>query len=286
MQYPLFVANDPWLEPHAPTILSWLEFAEKKENELCSETSLVDFAQGHKWYGLHKTGEGWVIRDWAPNATKIYLTGSFNNWQELENFQLKNTGNGNWELYLSKDTIKHGDLYAFSMHWNGGSGKRIPAWCNRVVQDEKTLVFNAQVWAPEYGYDWGNSDFQRNGEAPLIYESHVGMAGEEERVHTFNEFRQNVLPRIKKAGYNTLQLMAIPEHPYYGSFGYHVSGFFAPSSRFGTPEELKQLIDEAHGMGISVIMDLVHSHAVKNEIEGLGKIRRKPFSVFPRRDKG
>ncbi len=286
MEYPLFVRNDPWLEPHAPTILSWLEFSEKKEKELCSGTTLFNFAQGHKWYGLHKTAEGWAIRDWAPNATEIYLTGSFNDWQESEKFQLKNTGAGNWELYLSQDTIKHGDLYAFSIHWDGGSGKRIPAWCRRVVQDESTLIFNAQVWAPEHAYKWKNPEFQRTSEAPLIYESHIGMAGEEERVHTFNEFRQNVLPRVKEAGYNTLQLMAIPEHPYYGSFGYHVSSFFAPSSRFGTPEELKQLIDEAHEMGISVIMDLVHSHAVKNEVEGLGKYDGTRYQFFHEGAKG
>ncbi len=280
MEHPLFIQNDPWLKPYAATILSWLEFAENKEKELCGGNSLTVLAQGHQWYGLHKTGENWVFRDWAPGATAIFLIGEFNGWQEQEGFQFKNTGNGNWTLVLSGEKLKHGDLYALSMHWSGGSAKRIPAWCRRVVQDESTLIFYAQVWQPETSYQWQNMAFQRTGEAPLIYESHIGMAGEEERVHTFNEFRQNILPRIKKAGYNTIQLMAIPEHPYYGSFGYHVSGFFAPSSRFGTPEELKQLIDEAHGMGISVIMDLVHSHAVKNEIEGLGKYDGTRFQFF------
>ena len=93
------------------------------------------------------------------------------------------------------------------------------------------------------------------------------MSTNEEKVGTYNEFRQNILPRVAKDGYNAIQIMAIQEHPYYGSFGYHVSSFFAASSRFGTPDELKQLIDEAHGMGIAVIMDIVHSHAVKNEVE-------------------
>ncbi|MDP3180524.1 MAG: alpha-amylase family glycosyl hydrolase, partial [Bacteroidota bacterium] len=115
---------------------------------------------------------------------------------------------------------------------------------------------------------------------------HIGMAGENERVHTYNEFQTDILPRIHQAGYNTIQLMAIPEHPYYGSFGYHVSSFFAPSSRFGTPEELKQLVDEAHGMGISVIIDLVHSHAVKNENEGLGKYDGTRWQFFHDGGKG
>lgn len=97
------------------------------------------------------------------------------------------------------------------------------------------------------------------------------MAQEEERIGNYNEFRKKILPRIAKDGYNAIQIMAIQEHPYYGSFGYHVSSFFAPSSRFGTPDELKQLIDEAHALGIAVIMDIVHSHAVKNEVEGLGR---------------
>jgi 1,4-alpha-glucan branching enzyme len=126
-------------------------------------------------------------------------------------------------------------LYALSVHWAINHGKRIPAWATRVVQDSSTHIFNAQVWAPENPYQWKNPDFQRNNEPLLIYEAHIGMAGEEERVHTYNEFREEMLPRIKANGYNTIQLMAIPEHPYYGSFGYHVSGFFAASSRFGTP---------------------------------------------------
>jgi 1,4-alpha-glucan branching enzyme len=166
------------------------------------------------------------------------------------------------------------------MFWPDGAGKRIPAWAFRTVQDEKTYMFNAQVWHPEDPYQWKYPPLKRNGEPLLIYEAHIGMAGEEERVHTCEEFRRNILPRVKENGYNTIQLVAIPEHPYYGSFGYHVSGFFAPSSRFGTPDELKALIDEAHGMGISVIMDLVHSHAVRNEIEGLGKYDGTRYQFF------
>ena len=106
------------------------------------------------------------------------------------------------------------------------------------------------------------------------------MGGNAERVSTYEEFRQNVLPRVDALGYNCIQIMAIQEHPYYGSFGYHVSSFFAASSRFGTPEELKALIDDAHGRGIAVIMDLVHSHAVKNEQEGLGNFDGTPYQYF------
>lgn len=280
MQIPGFVKNDPWLEPYGAVVSSWQQAAKRKEAELTGGRNLVEFAGGHLWFGLHRTAEGWVMRDWAPHAEAMFLTGPFNNWTENDAYRFRSRGNGEWELELNENQLHHGDLYAFSIRWPGGQGKRIPAWANRVVQDGQTLIFNAQVWAPPQPYRWRHPDFKRGGEAPLIYEAHVGMAGEEERVHTYREFTEQVLPRIKKAGYNTIQLMAVQEHPYYGSFGYHVSGFFAPSSRFGTPHELKTLIDSAHGMGMAVIMDMVHSHAVKNEVEGLGKYDGTRYQFF------
>ena len=286
MKLPNFVKYDSYLQPFASTIIARLNAAKLKEKEILQGTGLTEFAQGHKWYGLHFENNQWVIRDWAPNATAIFLTGEFNNWQELPEYELYSIGSGNWELKLPSEKMTHNDLFAFSTYWNGGQGKRIPAWINRVVQDNNTKIFNAQVWAPKDPYHWMNEDFRRSSEAPLIYEAHVGMAGEEPRVHTYDEFRIHILPKIKNAGYNTIQLMAIPEHPYYGSFGYHVSSFFAPSSRFGTPEELKHLVDEAHGMGISVIIDLVHSHAVKNEVEGLGKYDGTRYQFFHDGPKG
>ncbi len=286
MKLPNLVKNDSYLEPFAKTVISRLKIAEEKEREILQGRSLSEFAQGHKWYGLHREKKQWIIRDKAPNATAIYLIGEFNGWQELPEYAFHSVGSGDWELILPLEKMNHGDLFAFSMFWEGGQGKRIPAWSYRSVQDDHTKIFNAQVWAPEKSFRWKYPKFQRSAEAPLIYEAHIGMAGEDQRVHTYNEFRTNILPRIQKAGYNTIQFMAIPEHPYYGSFGYHVSSFFAPSSRFGTPEELKQLVDEAHGMGISVIMDLVHSHAVKNEIEGLGKYDGTRWQFFHDGPKG
>ena len=113
-----------------------------------------------------------------------------------------------------------------------------------------------------------------------VYEAHVGMATEEERVGTFSEFTRDVLPRIASLDYNAIQLMAIMEHPYYGSFGYHVCNFFAVSSRFGTPEELKTLIDTAHGLGMLVIMDVIHSHSVKNVNEGLNHFDGTDYQYF------
>ncbi len=286
METPEIIKNDPYLEPFKGDFKRWEEKLKVKEGEILEGRSIADFASGHLYFGLFRTSTGWVIREWAPHATAVYLTGSFNEWHERADFCFSAIGNGCWELKLDENRIAHGDLYALSVHWPGGQGKRIPAWTRRSVQDEHTLIFNAQVWSPSSDYMWQNRNFIRQAEAPIIYEAHIGMSGEEARVHTFNEFRTELLPKIKAGGYNTIQLMAIPEHPYYGSFGYHISSFFAASSRFGTPEELKQLIDEAHGMGITVIMDIVHSHAVKNVVEGLGSYDGTRYQFFHDGERG
>ena len=266
------VKNDPWLEPFEGAICGRHDHAMWKLNELTNggKQTLSDFASGYLYFGLHKMSRGWVLREWAPNATDIYLVGDFNGWQEDEAYKMTRIDNGNWEIKLKTNQLHHGDLYKLKVKWNGGEGERIPSYANRVVQDDATKIFSAQVWAPAHPYEFKKKNFKPDTNPLLIYECHIGMAQDAEKVGTYTEFKDNILPRIKKDGYNAIQVMAVAEHPYYGSFGYHVSNFFAPSSRFGTPEELKELIDKAHEMGIAVIMDIVHSHAVKNEIEGLG----------------
>jgi len=277
------VKNDAYLAPYEDAIRGRHEHALWKMNQLTQngKLTLSDFANGHNYYGLHQTADGWVFREWAPNATEIYLVGDFNGWNEQEAYQCHRIeGTGNWELTLPHDAMQHGQYYKMRVHWEGGEGERIPAWAQRVVQDEASKIFSAQVWAPATSYVWKKKTFKPQTSPLLIYECHIGMAQDEEKVGTYNEFREKVLPRIIKDGYNAIQIMAIQEHPYYGSFGYHVSSFFAASSRFGTPEELKALIDEAHKNGIAVIMDIVHSHAVKNEVEGLGNLAGDPNQYF------
>lgn len=275
------IENDSWLAPYTDAIQGRHQHALDKEAQLTDQgsKSLSEFASGYLYFGLHPTDKGWVIREWAPNATHIYLIGTFNNWQEKEEYELKPLDNGNWELTLPETAIHHLDLYKLMVHWNGGCGERIPAWATRVVQDENTKIFSAQVWNPIQPYKFKNPIVPQTNPL-LIYECHIGMAQNEEKVGTYNEFREHILPRIVKDGYNCIQIMAVQEHPYYGSFGYHVSSLFAPSSRFGTPDELKQLIDEAHGLGLAVIMDIVHSHAVKNEVEGLANYAGDPNQYF------
>ncbi len=267
---PPLVENDTWLLPYADTILRRIELVRQRQSVLCRGRKLSDIALGHLYYGLHKTNHEWIFREWAPNATEIFLVGDFSGWEIHEKFALKNKFNGNWEITLPLETIKHGQRYKLFVKWNGGEAYRLPAYGNRMVQNEETKVFDAEIWAPSQPFKWKNPDYVPTFSNPLIYETHVGMSSEQEKVSSYKEFTTTILPRIKRAGYNTVQLMAIQEHPYYGSFGYHVSNFFAVSSRFGTPDDLKLLIDTAHGMGLSVIMDIIHSHSVQNEIEGLG----------------
>ena len=278
------VKNDSYLVPFNEAICGRHNHAVERIKELTFEgkQTLSDFANGYNYYGLHKTNGKWIFREWAPNATNLYLIGDFNNWERSREYQCKRIEGtaGDWELILDEDKIHHGDLFKMYVFWNGGEGERIPAWAQRVVQDEGTKIFSAQVWFPEEEHQWKHKTFKPNRAPLLIYECHIGMGQDAEKVGTYVEFRKNVLPRIVDEGYNAIQIMAIQEHPYYGSFGYHVSSFFAPSSRFGTPEELKELIDDAHSNGLAVIMDIVHSHAVKNEIEGLGNLAGDPNQYF------
>ena len=265
--------SDSWLEPYANIINDrHKKILNKIEDIKVDFGSLEEFALAHEYYGLHRTSNGWIFREWAPNATKIFLIGEFSSWQEKPEYELHRIEFGNWEIKLPLKALKHADKYKLSVHWNNGQGERIPAYVRRVVQNNDTKLFDAQVWQPEQPFEWTDQNFKIDTKQPrLIYEAHIGMSGETEGVATYDDFRRNVLPHVIATGYNTLQLMAIQEHPYYGSFGYHVSNFFAASSRFGTPEDLKRLINEAHNAGIAVIMDIVHSHAVKNENEGLSK---------------
>lgn len=266
------INDDPWLEPYAAAIEGRHEDAARKIQELTGGSgNLDDFANAYNYYGLHRDQQGWTLREWAPHATSIYLVGTFSDWKECEPYRMQPVADGNWEIKLPARAMKHGDLFKLHVHWDGGWGERIPAYATRVVQDETTKIFSAQVWCPEKPYQFKVKHFVPNTAPLLIYECHIGMAEDKEGVGTYEEFRVNVLPRVIKDGYNAIQIMAIQEHPYYGSFGYHVSSFYAASSRFGTPDELKHLIDDAHAAGIAVIMDIVHSHAVKNEVEGLGR---------------
>lgn len=283
--------NDPWLAPYADAIEGRHQDVLRKLAELMPEgagvSKLKDFANGYKYFGLHREETAWVFREWLPNATEVYLIGEFNDWKPRDDYALKLIGNGVWEGRFNLEAIGNGMLYKLLVRWPGGEGEHIPAYANLVVQDPESHIFSAKVNESEKPYQWKVRSFTPDVRPLLIYECHIGMAQEREGVGTYEEFRQKVLPRIDADGYNAIQIMAVQEHPYYGSFGYHVSSFYAPSSRFGTPDELRALIDDAHQRGIAVIMDIVHSHAVKNVTEGLALQDGTPDLYFhsgPRRE--
>ena len=261
---------DPWLAPYSGEIdLRMDRFMERRKQLVDDARSVSDFADGYLYFGIHRAEDGWVVREWLPGADAAFLIGDFNAWSR-ETHPMVRKENGVWEIILpGKDALKHGQFVKLWVKRNGQGFERLPAYAVKVKQDPKTHVLCAQVWDPE-PFPWTDKGYRNlEAPAPLIYETHIGMATEEERIGTYLEFADHILPRIKKLGYNTVQLMAVQEHPYYGSFGYQVSSFFAASSWYGEPEGLKHLINKAHGMGIRVLLDVVHSHACPNVGEGL-----------------
>lgn len=255
---------DPYLEPFKEDLsLRLFEFARTKKRLLGTDGSLVDFANGYKYFGFQQESKHWTFREWAPNAKRAWLVGDFNNWEN--NFELKQAYGGTWEISIPGMLPVGSKVKIKLLLPSGETVYRVPSYIMFAIPNERHEL-DGVIVQPKY--DWKNKAPQLK-EAPLIYEAHIGISTEEYKINSYKEFTRDVLPRIKKAGYNTIQLMAIMEHPLYASFGYQVSNFFAISSRFGQPEDLMELIDQAHGMGLRVLLDVVHSHAVKNIEDGL-----------------
>ncbi|MDR0921856.1 MAG: alpha amylase C-terminal domain-containing protein [Lactobacillales bacterium] len=274
---------DPYLTPFAGDIdLRMENLKNTKKRLLVGAENLKDFANGADYFGFQETADGWYYREWAPNATSLALIGEFNDWNAYSHL-LQRVENGNWELFVEGEKLPIGSKVKVRVTADGKTFDRIPTYIERAVQDETTKEFTGEIWQSKYMWQHTSATLE---EAPLIYESHIGISSEDYKISTYKEFMETVLPRVKKEGYNTIQLMAIMEHPLYASFGYQVSNFFAVSSRFGTPDELKALIDTAHGMGIIVLLDVVHSHAVKNTAEGLNEFDGTDYQFFHAGEKG
>ena len=274
------IALDPSLAPYAADLdLRQRNYQRKLRELMLPWQSLYEIADGHTYFGFHRTEIGWVYREWAPGAEKMYLTGEFCNWARHA-YPMKKGENGVFTLERpGKDALKHGQKVLVIPVHEGQELDRIPLYAKKVVQDPETRGFTAVIHDPEVPYTWHDRDFVPEKEL-FIYETHIGMAQEEPRVGTYREFTEKILPRVKALGYNTLQIMAIMEHPYYGSFGYQVTNLYAACSRFGDPEDLKALIDAAHGMGIAVLLDVVHSHACINTREGINQFDGTDYQFF------
>ncbi len=277
---------DPYLTPYAKDIELRMDNYNNKRKELLGrKRKLAEFANGHHYFGFHRTRSGWVYREWAPAAEEMYLTGDFNDWN-TRSHPMERLENGVFEIAVKgRNTLMPGQKVQAIVIHQGQELRRIPLYATRVVQDPVTYQWCAELEEPMAAFPWTDSGF-RPRETPLIYECHIGMAQESYKVGSYREFKENILPRVKELGYNTIQIMAIMEHPYYGSFGYQVSNFFAASSRYGSSDDLKDLVNTAHGMGIAVLLDVVHSHAVKNTNEGLNMFDGTEYQFFHSGPKG
>lgn len=270
---------DPWIKNYKNDIDLRMSEYEKQKQRLVGDKSLKDFANGHQYYGIHKVKGGWIYREWAPNAKGLYLIGDFNNW-DRHSHPLRKINDQDWEIFVKKiRTIPHKSRFKVMVDDGKSIKDRIPLFATRVERDEN-FDFSAVIENPRKKFVWTDQDFKTQKEDLLIYEAHIGMAQEKYGVGSYKEFEKNILPRIKELGYNTVQLMAIAEHPYYASFGYHVSNFFAASSWFGESNDLKSLINTAHFLGLNVIMDIVHSHSVKNTAEGINEFDGTDYQFF------
>ena len=262
---------DPLLKPYAADVALRMERNAAVRKQLLGDSAALSaFANGYLYYGFHRTQAGWVFREWAPGADAIHLIGDFNDWNRASH-PLRRLDGGVWEIELSgADALKHGQHVKLQITRGGRSFDRIPAYIRYTVQDPLTHQLTGVIWAPERPFQWTDGGYGRKKISPLmIYEAHIGMAQEREGIGTYREFADFNLERIKSLGYNAVQLMAVMEHPYYASFGYQVSSFFAASHWYGEPDDLKALVDKAHSLGMYVLLDVVHSHACANVGEGL-----------------
>ena len=276
---------DPMLKPYEKEIDLRVEnYRRKKQQLLKPGQNLAEFANGYLYFGFHQEEEGWYYREWAPGADMVFLTGDFNHWDRYAH-PLTKKENGVFELFLpGKNALSDGSRVMAVIVRKGKELDRIPLYATRVVQDPVTHQWDAVIHVPR-PFDWTHIVFRPKRNL-WIYECHIGMAQEMGGVGTYDEFREKVLPRIFDLGYNAIQIMAIMEHPYYAAFGYQVTNFYAVSSRFGTPEQLKALVNAAHGMGIAVLLDVVHSHASKNTREGINEFDGTDYQFFHTGEKG
>uniref|UniRef100_A0A8C6D2E8 1,4-alpha-glucan-branching enzyme n=1 Tax=Moschus moschiferus TaxID=68415 RepID=A0A8C6D2E8_MOSMO len=267
--------TDPHLKPFAPDFQRRYNRFNQTLNDIGENEGGIDrFSRGYESFGVHRCADGGLYcKEWAPGAEGVFLTGDFNDWNPFS-YPYKKLEFGKWELYIPPKQNKsvlvpHGSkLKLVIRSKNGEILYRISPWAKYVTREGSNVNYDWIHWDPEYSYKFKHSKTKKP-KGLRIYESHVGISSYEGKIASYKHFTCNVLPRIKDLGYNCIQLMAIMEHAYYASFGYQITSFFAASSRYGTPEELKELVDTAHSMGITVLLDVVHSHASKNSEDGL-----------------
>ncbi|XP_066247178.1 1,4-alpha-glucan-branching enzyme [Euwallacea similis] len=271
--------RDPYLKPYEAEIRRrYGVFKDYLEIIDTNGGGLDSFTQAYKYYGMHVQPDNSIIcREWAPKAQALFLTGQFNDW-DRSSHPYKQLDFGKWELVLpptpqGTPLISHlEEVKIVVLTQDNRKEDRLSPYAPYVVEPpkEQGTIYKQLFYNPPENerYIFKNKNPDRP-KSLRIYECHVGIATQELGIGTYDNFTDNILPRIVKQGYNVIQVMAIMEHAYYASFGYQVTSFYAASSRYGTPEALKRMVDKAHEYGLTVLLDIVHSHASKNVMDGL-----------------
>ncbi|KAG9390068.1 1 4-alpha-glucan-branching enzyme GlgB [Carpediemonas membranifera] len=291
---------DKYLEPYRPHIerrmdlyketMNKIFYAAKTLDQDDSVDALVAFANSYKTYGLHVVTDGVMYREWAPCAQSVAIFGDFNSWNRTQHVGTKDMF-GTWTVFIPNNTdgscpIPHESVVKVAVRAESGEEvDRLPQYSFASRQFPGSPVMDSIFWNPPQPFRFQHPKPKIDG-ALRIYEVHIGMACDAERVGSYREFADNVVPYIADLGYNCVQVMALAEHSYYASFGYQVTSFFSPASRHGTPDDLRYLIDAAHSRGLVVLMDLVHSHASKNVLDGLNQWDGSSHHLFHAPPKG
>nr|XP_056714180.1 1,4-alpha-glucan-branching enzyme [Euleptes europaea] len=285
-ELPRLLERDPHLAPFRQDFeRRYAVFHRIWKNIEDNEGGLDKFTRSYQTFGIHRFVDGGLhCKEWAPGAEAVFLTGDFNNWNPFSH-PYKKMDFGKWELFIppGPDGVKpvsHGSkLKVVIQSKTGEILYRISPWARYVAHQGTNVTYEWIHWEPPTPYR-RKHPVPKKPKSLRIYESHVGIASPEGKVASYKNFTHNVLPKVKDLGYNCIQLMAVMEHAYYASFGYQVTSFFAASSRYGPPDDLKELVDVAHSMGITVLLDVVHSHASNNSEDGLNKFDGTDSAFF------
>ena len=251
------------------------------------------FHQGTNYYSYNFLGShiicsgekaGVVFRVWAPKANSIHVVGNFNNWQKNESFKMKKISNsGVWELFVDNITI--GELYKYLITTEGFKDiyKSDPyAFSSQTMTETASIVYDVD------NYKWNDDNWLEYKKSINMYELPINIyelnlsswkRKSDGTLYSYYEIALGLIPYIKEHNYTHIELMPIMEHPYDGSWGYQLSGYFAPTKRFGEPNDFKYLIDECHRNGIGVILDWVPAHFPK-DAHGLYEFDGKPLFEY------
>ncbi len=242
----------------------------------------------YEYLGAHREKGGYAFRVWAPNADLVYLVGDFNGWDESCPMQNKS---GIWEYTLDVSRFGNGAKYKFKIIRNGRCIYKADPYA---AFSEKAPA-TASVYFDIGGYRWGDEKWMKKRmrehesfySRPInIYEVHAlsWKRNSDGTPYSWRQLSKTLIPYVKEMGYTHIELMPIAEHPYEGSWGYQICGYYAPTSRLGTPHDFMAFIDAAHKADIGVILDWVPAHFPKDE-HGLYEFDGSPLYEFQGADR-